>query len=116
MHAPYIRKVFIVTNGQVPIFLNLNNTRLEVVSHEAIFRDKTDLPVFNSNAIEVHLHRIPNISRYFIYMNDDFLFNSDSKIEDFFDFEKQEYKLYLDSTHFMNGTFKTDFNGNKSVD
>jgi hypothetical protein len=115
-HAPYIRKVFIVTNGQVPNFLNLNNTRLEVVSHETIFQDKTDLPVFSANAIEVHLHRIPNISRYFIYINDDFFFNSDSKIEDFFDFEKKEYKLYFDSSHYMNGTFKTNIKDNKSVD
>ncbi len=86
MYAHFIRKVFIVTNGQIPSFLNLNNTRLEVVSHEIIFRDKTDLPSFNSNGIEVHLHRIPNLSRYFIYLNDDFMFNSDAKVEDFFDF------------------------------
>jgi UDP-N-acetylglucosamine-lysosomal-enzyme len=88
MYAPYIRKVFIVTCGQIPKFLNLTNPRLEVVSHETIFSDKTDLPTFNSNAIEVHLHRIPNLSRYFIYLNDDFLFNSKSRVEDFFDFEK----------------------------
>ena len=33
-HAPWVRHVYIVTNGQIPSWLNLDNPRMTLVSHE----------------------------------------------------------------------------------
>ena len=62
MYAPWIRHVFIVTNGQVPDWLDLdNNDDVTVVTHAEIYQNSSHLPTFASPSIEVHLHRIPNL-------------------------------------------------------
>ncbi len=70
-HAPWIRQIHLVTNGQAPHWLNPAHPRLAIVPHDTIFPDLRHLPSFNSHAIELHLHRIPGLSRRFIYFNDD---------------------------------------------
>nr|CAD7401692.1 unnamed protein product [Timema cristinae] len=55
--APWIRHVFLVTNGQIPYWLNLDNPRLTLVTHEEIFVNLSHLPTFSSPAIETHIHR-----------------------------------------------------------
>jgi hypothetical protein len=37
-HAPWIRHVYIVTNGQIPYWLNTQHPKLTVVPHSEIFR------------------------------------------------------------------------------
>lgn len=49
----------LVTNGQVPYWLNLDAPRLTVVTHAELFPNASHLPTFSSPAIEAHLHRIP---------------------------------------------------------
>lgn len=71
-HAPWIGTIFLVTNGQVPGWLNRDHPRLRLIRHDEIFPDPGCLPSFNSNAIELHLHRIPGLSEEFLYFNDDF--------------------------------------------
>ncbi len=71
--APWVRHVYLVTNGQVPAWLDATQPGLTVVPHEAIFPDRRHLPTFNSHAIELHLHRIPGLSRRYLYLNDDVL-------------------------------------------
>ena len=61
MFAPWIRKIWIVTNGQHPTWLDQDNIHIEVVPHHKIFPNKDDLPTFNSRAIESHLHQIPGL-------------------------------------------------------
>lgn len=71
-NAPWIRRVYLVTDNQIPYWLNLNNgDKLRIISHSDIFQNKSHLPVFSSPAIESQLHRIPGLSRRFIYFNDD---------------------------------------------
>lgn len=82
-YAPWVRNVILVTNGQVPLWLNTDHPRIRVVTHEEIFPDPSQLPVFSSPAIEVHLHRIPGLSRRFIYFNDDVLLGADVWPDDF---------------------------------
>jgi hypothetical protein len=82
-HLPWIRNIFIITDNQTPIWFNQDNPRIKIISHEDIFEDKSVLPVFNSVAIEMNLHRIPGLSEYFIYLNDDCLFGNNMKINDF---------------------------------
>ena len=82
-YAPWIRHVYIVTDNQIPYWLNMQNPRLTVVSHQDIFPNISHLPVFSSPAIEVHLHRIPGLSRKFIYFNDDVFLGAPVHPDDF---------------------------------
>jgi hypothetical protein len=82
-HVPWIRRVFLVTNGQVPPWLRRDHPRLRLVTHGEIFRDTAHLPTFNSAAIEAHLHRIPKLSRRFLFLNDDMFFGRDAARMDF---------------------------------
>lgn len=75
-HATFIKNIYIVTNCKPPSWLNLNHPKIKMISHVDIYEDENVLPVFNSHAIEVNIHRIPGLSRHFIYLNDDFFFNN----------------------------------------
>lgn len=61
-----------VTEGHIPDWINTECTKLKIVKHSD-FIPLDDLPLFNSRAIEVNLHRIPELSEKFVYFNDDFL-------------------------------------------
>ena len=65
MYAPWIRNIYIVTNGQKPSWAKLDHPNVFVVSHKEIFQQETDLPTFNSMAIEVHLHQIAGLRNMF---------------------------------------------------
>jgi len=81
---PWSRNIYIVTcRPQAPDWLDRFHPRVKVVHHDEIFVSKEYLPTFNSNAIESYLHRIPNLSDPFLYLNDDFLFGRPITIKDF---------------------------------
>jgi hypothetical protein len=82
-HAPWFRRIVIVTNGQVPRWLR-KDAGAEIVTHEQIFERPEALPTFNASAIEAQLHRIPGLGRYFVYMNDDFFFSRPTPKDFFF--------------------------------
>ena len=82
--AGWVRHVYIVTNGQVPTWLNTSHPRVTVVTHAEIFPDASHLPTFSSPAIEAHLHRIPGLSRRFLYLNDDTFFGAPITPDDYF--------------------------------
>ncbi|MFF4176426.1 stealth family protein [Streptomyces sp. NPDC001750] len=69
--APWLRTVYLVTDGQVPAWLNTAHPGIVVVHHRDIFTDASALPTFNSHAIESQLHHIPGLSDHFLYFNDD---------------------------------------------
>ncbi len=69
--APWVRHVYLVTDDQVPGWLDLGHPRLTVVGHREIFGDTGALPTFNSQAIESRVHRIPGLAEHFLYLNDD---------------------------------------------
>ena len=81
-YAKWIRNVHIVTNGQIPQWLHISE-RTKIIRHHDIFENKTLLPTFNSNSIELQLHRIPGLSTKFIYFNDDILLTSKVDPSDF---------------------------------
>ncbi|XP_053209635.1 N-acetylglucosamine-1-phosphotransferase subunits alpha/beta-like isoform X2 [Panonychus citri] len=91
--SPWIRNVYLVTNGQIPDWLDVNNPRLRLITHEDIFPNKSDLPTFNSVAIEIHLHRIPGLSEKFLYFNDDIMLGKPVYLEDFYT-PADGYKIY----------------------
>ncbi len=69
-NMPWVNKIFVVVSGRKPDFLDLSNKRLCVVSDTEYIPDEY-LPTFNSNTIEMNLHRIPELSENFIAMCDD---------------------------------------------
>ena len=68
--APWARKVHFVTDDQWPDWLNHNAPKMGCVSHQD-FIPLDRLPLFNSRAIEMHLHRIPDLAEHFVAFNDD---------------------------------------------
>lgn len=82
--APFVRHVFIVTDGQAPEWLNLGSGRITVVDHREIFADEDCLPTFNSHAIECRLHHIDGLAEHYLYMNDDFFFGRPVSADRFF--------------------------------
>ena len=74
-YAPWVNKVFLVTNGKKPDWINPNNPKLVLVNHSDFIPAKF-LPTFNSCAIEININRIKDLSEHFVYFNDDFYINS----------------------------------------
>lgn len=83
-YAPWVRKIFIVTDNQIPEWLDTSNESVEIVSHDQIFGDRSHLPTFNSHAIEAHLHHISGLSENFLYLNDDMFFGQPVTPDQFF--------------------------------
>lgn len=82
-YMPWVRKVHLVTNGQTPGWLKKEHPKLNLVRHDD-YIPKEYLPTFNSHVIELNLHRIPDLSEYFIYFNDDTFIIRPMKETDFF--------------------------------
>lgn len=83
-HAPWVNKVFFVTWGHLPKWLDVANPKIEIIKHED-FIPKEYLPTFNSNVIEMNLFRIKDLSSKFVIFNDDLFILKDLKPEDFFE-------------------------------
>ena len=74
IYAPWIRKIFIVTDDQTPEWLDIENPKIKIIDHKEILPAES-LPCFNSNVLEHFLYKISNLSEYFILSNDDTFFN-----------------------------------------
>ena len=72
---PWIHKIYIVTDEQVPKWLNTNHPKIKIVDLKEIFPHDA-LPIFNSMAIETRLPFIPKLCEHFIYTNDDVFVNA----------------------------------------
>ena len=66
--------VYLVTDGQTPVWLQPSN-RLTVVDHRDLI-PAADGGVFDSGHIESYLHRIAGLSERFFYLNDDVFFGA----------------------------------------
>lgn len=99
-NAPWLRKIFIVTDNQFPNFLPVevrSNKKIHIVDHKTIFKGyEENLPTFNSISIESMIHRIPGLSERYIYLNDDFVILKPVNVEDFF----------IDDKVYLKGTWK----------
>ena len=73
-YAPWIRKIFIVSDDQTPEWLDIENPKIKIIDHKEILPAES-LPCFNSNVLEHFLCKISNLSEYFILSNDDTFFN-----------------------------------------
>lgn len=84
VNAPWVNKIYFVTCGQKPDWLNEKNSKLILVNHKD-YIPKQYLPTFNSNAIELPINKIAGLSEHFVFFNDDFYLNSKVDKSDFFD-------------------------------
>ncbi|MFS9437756.1 stealth family protein [Streptococcus sobrinus] len=82
-YAPWVNKIFFVTYGHVPDWLDTSHPKLCLVRHED-YIPKDYLPTFNSNVIELNLHRISDLSEHFVLFSDDMILNQPLKPDDFF--------------------------------
>lgn len=73
-YAPWIHRIFIVTDDQTPSWLKVTNPKIRIVNHSDILPD-ISRPCFNSALIEHFIYRIPDLSEHFIYANDDTFIN-----------------------------------------
>ena len=90
--APFVRKIFIVTDNQNPQLDDFieaefpdRTAEIVIIDHKIIFEGyESYLPVFNSLAIETMLWRIPGLSDHYVYFNDDVLLAAPVEPDDFF--------------------------------
>lgn len=82
-YAPWIHKVFLVTNGKFPDWINQDCPKLVLVEH-ADYIPHELLPTFNSCVIELFFNRIKGLSEHFVYFNDDFYLNAPVKPDYYF--------------------------------
>ena len=71
-NAPWINRIWLVTDGQTPDLGELQH-EVTIVDHRE-FIPANYLPTFNSHVITAHLHRIKGLAEHFLYLNDDILF------------------------------------------
>jgi len=82
-YASWVNNIYFITWGHLPNWLNVKHPKIKVVKHEE-FIPKKYLPTFNSNVIELNLHRIKDLSEHFVLFNDDLFILNNLKQEDFF--------------------------------
>lgn len=82
-YAPWVRKIHFITWGHLPEWLKLNHPKLHIVRHEDYIPSEY-LPTFNSNVLEIYMHKIDGLSDNFVYFNDDFFLIDSVKESHFF--------------------------------
>lgn len=84
-YAPWVNKVFLVTNGKNPDWINTNHPKLVLVKHSDYIPEKF-LPTFNSCCIEINFNKIRGLSEHFVYFNDDTFINA--PVDEYYYFKK----------------------------
>lgn len=82
-YTPWVNKIYFITWGHLPEWLDTNNEKLVIVNHRDYIPQEY-LPTFNSHTIELNLHRIKNLEEHFVLFNDDTFVINEMKEEDFF--------------------------------
>lgn len=81
--APWVRTIHFITWGHLPAWLDTAHPKLHIV-HHTDFIPKQWLPTFNSNTIELNVHRIEGLAEHFVLFNDDTFLTRPCRAEDFF--------------------------------
>lgn len=87
VNMPFIRKVHLVVSHESQVPEWINRDEVHVVLHSDII-PREFLPTFNSNSIEMHLHRIKGLDEEYLYFNDDIFPLKKCQPTDFFRSEK----------------------------
>lgn len=81
--APWVHKIYFITWGHVPEWLDLSNEKLVVMNHKDYIPEEYR-PTFNSNVIELNLYRIKELSEQFVLFSDDVFLTDFIEEKDFF--------------------------------
>ena len=87
--------VFIVTDNQKPGWLKLCD-KVTIIDHKEII-PKIKTPIYASANIESYIHKIPNLSEKFFYLNDDIFFGM--PVDTNFWFNNKLKYFYDDASH-----------------
>ena len=100
---PWIRKIFIVTNNQIPPIDKklIESGKVIIVDHNIIIEQKY-LPTFNSDVIESYLHNIPGLSEIFLYNNDDMMHLNYIDRSDIYEVENDKILLKIRNNYHYN--------------
>lgn len=80
-YLPDVRRIYLFTcRPQVPAWLDVDHSKIRLVHHDEVIAPEY-LPTFSSFAIVSHLHRLPDLSDRFLYLEDDFLLNGDGLLD-----------------------------------
>ena len=82
-NAPWVNNIFLITEGHLPNWLNVNHDKLRIIKHSDYISDEY-LPTFNSNVIEINISKLPDLSEHFVLFNDDMFINAPVNPDDFF--------------------------------
>lgn len=86
-YMPWVNKIYIVTDRQKPKIPESISKKVLIIDHKDIIPEQF-LPTFNSHVIECYIHKIPNLSEHFVYLNDDFFVARPLKPQHFFNSNK----------------------------
>lgn len=82
-YMPWVNKVYFITWGHLPSWLNVNHPKLVIVNHKDFIPSKY-LPTFNSNTIDLNVFKIKGLSEQYILFNDDTFVIHATEETDFF--------------------------------
>lgn len=100
--APWVHHIYIVTCGQKPTWL-AQHPKVSIVDHKTIFKRASDLPTFNSMAIECNLHHIPGLQENYIYFNDDVFLGRPVTPKDFYSSKGKKMHVFFSDNPFFSG-------------
>ncbi|MFB7254439.1 stealth family protein [Streptomyces nojiriensis] len=83
-YAPWVRRIFLVTDDQAPAWLAADHPHITVIDHRELSTEPAAPAVFNSHAIESRLHRIPGLAEHFLYFNDDIFLGRPQRPQNYF--------------------------------
>jgi hypothetical protein len=83
-NCPWYHKIYLISTGHYPEWLDINNPKIKLVTHEDLYFNKDHLPTFNSGSIEMNLPNLKELSEKFVYLNDDMVIMQKLNIERFF--------------------------------
>ena len=71
-YCKFINNIYIVTDEQIPKWYNKDRHKnIKIIFHNQILGEECCKPTFKSDSIESYLHNIPDLSEFFLYLNDD---------------------------------------------
>jgi hypothetical protein len=109
-YAPWVNKIHFLTWGHIPSWLDTSNPKINIVNHKDYIPAEY-LPTFNSHTIELNMHRIKDLSEYFVYFNDDMFLTDYVKETDFFKDNLPCDTFALDAIYFEKNSAGA-YNGN----
>ena len=99
-HLKFIRNIFIITNSELPSWINFCDSRIKPLSYRTIIPVRI-LPIFNYSVIERFVINIPDLSERFLYVNENAFFVKDIKRSFFFNEKGYPYIRFKNFFHFQ---------------